>query len=505
MSDGFTKFLGQLPLVGVVLIALSAGFIAPGATSFGPDEAALIGKALLANQNNELAAVGLTGTFGLPYGPVPTWIYQGLLQVSHEPETIVSLRAIGFLLVTGFALLSLARSARLPVWLAPITIALPWVWCHARQPWDNSFLIPFSAIAFAGAARWFQSHSPTSLLVTLLGCFAMVSTHLMSLPVLAAIGLISLVHRRALVRQWSVILCATAIFCASHYPYLSQLAQGPATPPTGVANSLAAKTTAPAEPVQSAISALALAVDGSILAGMIPGASVGVLRFVPMVMILVGCGLVTIEIVQRVRLHTPPPAVMTLMPMCLLAVLFTALFFLTTRPGAQAHYQHAVLVPLVVMAWSAVRWDLRWKRDRGPAHEPASTDVRNDEAGHRTLAITCALLVVAGVAYQRLTSPLPTSTPTLAALTDLARQLSRQGASMVQTSDPFLVRHTAVLRTLLALQPGPRVATVMQLHVQRTPTGWEISPASDEASPKPLSLTGPIDTPQYGAVADISE
>jgi len=42
---------------------------------------------------SELARGGLWGNFGIRYGPLPTWIYQALLLLSHDPVTLVAIRA----------------------------------------------------------------------------------------------------------------------------------------------------------------------------------------------------------------------------------------------------------------------------------------------------------------------------------------------------------------------------------------------------------------------------
>src|SRR4051812_35165921 len=48
----------------------------PGSTPWTSDEPHLIAAALRANQAGRLATLGLHGSFGVAYGPLPTQIYQ---------------------------------------------------------------------------------------------------------------------------------------------------------------------------------------------------------------------------------------------------------------------------------------------------------------------------------------------------------------------------------------------------------------------------------------------
>src|SRR3954462_8805927 len=108
---------GQSGRTGRVAFALTVATVCllptvwPGDTPWVNDEPNLIGNALRANAAHHLAPVGpfaplavnpapppapvgLFGSFGVPYGPLPTQIYQALLLLTHDPLTLVVIRAI---------------------------------------------------------------------------------------------------------------------------------------------------------------------------------------------------------------------------------------------------------------------------------------------------------------------------------------------------------------------------------------------------------------------------
>src|SRR5512133_2897396 len=93
-----------LVALAVALAALPA-LVLPGDAPFINDEAFLVLAALRANAAHRLAELGLVGTKGLPYGPIPTWIYQALLALTHGPVALVVLHAALLAAGTAIALL----------------------------------------------------------------------------------------------------------------------------------------------------------------------------------------------------------------------------------------------------------------------------------------------------------------------------------------------------------------------------------------------------------------
>jgi hypothetical protein len=505
----------HLAALACLALTLLAALVAPGAVAFGADEAALVGKALLANRSEVAATNGLVGTFGVPYGPVPTWIYQYLLSLTHDPVSLVSLRAGVFLLTLGAAMLSLAKSLRITPWIAPAVLALPWVWWHARQPWDNSFLIPFSAVALAGLARVAKSASPVALLVTILACGAMLSTHLMSVPVVGAIGLCLVVScRKTLIAHLPTALCGIAIVFGTHWMYLSKLLRGGA-----VASAPTSANGSPSTLVQlpGIFESLTFPFSGQLLAGQSPLVDATLAAWIGTLAILAGAALTVRRIILTRRadqidaadaLRAAPatqrgvvlrelehrresarldPAVVV--PMVAIAALaFTGVFFAIARPGLFGHYLHAVLVPAVLLAgvaFSAIR----------------SSGVR---ASIGTAYLLAMLSITALLATKSVgATVIGRETPTLATLDAIARDLHESSARTVRTPEPFLQRHPGVLRTLIALKAAsdePNEVRPLASNPDRVLRFAKPAP-EDDRTIRRINLTGPIDLPQYDATS----
>ena len=118
-----------------------------GDVSFINDEPLLIAAALKANREGVLAPLGLLGTFGFTYGPVPTWLYQLLLITTHDILRVAVLHAVVVAAATAFALWSLSRSLSLWPWFVPVPLLSPYFWFYTRVLWDNPLLIPLGALA----------------------------------------------------------------------------------------------------------------------------------------------------------------------------------------------------------------------------------------------------------------------------------------------------------------------------------------------------------------------
>ena len=77
--EGITGNRKRSPIA--LLGLLAAGWLLtavwPGDIPFINDEPRFIYKALRANQRAELEGTGLVGSLGIPYGPLPVWMYQG--------------------------------------------------------------------------------------------------------------------------------------------------------------------------------------------------------------------------------------------------------------------------------------------------------------------------------------------------------------------------------------------------------------------------------------------
>ncbi len=136
-------------LAAALLVASLPAVVFPGDAPFINDEPQLILGALRANADHALAVVGLMGNKGVPYGPLPTWIYQALLLVTHEPVAIVVLHAALLACVIAVSLGWLSRTLDLWPWLAPVVLLSPYLWLYERVLWDNTFNLALSALLVA--------------------------------------------------------------------------------------------------------------------------------------------------------------------------------------------------------------------------------------------------------------------------------------------------------------------------------------------------------------------
>jgi len=215
-------------LVLFLLVAGSLPLLWPADVPWINDEPALLGLALRANQAGELPVHGLLGSVGVPYGPVPLWLYMAGLGLTHDLVALVVLHALLFVVLTGVAIVWLARTCRaLDPLVGVLALLSPYFWFYSRLLWDNSFLIPLSALTVAAWVSFAQS--PAAWKLWLVGALAalMLQTHLMCAPLLAAIALHFVWRHRAWARAHWRALLPLLLVAATCWPYLSDLLARP--------------------------------------------------------------------------------------------------------------------------------------------------------------------------------------------------------------------------------------------------------------------------------------
>jgi hypothetical protein len=179
----------------------------PGDAPFINDEPLLILGALRANADGTLAETGLQGTRGVRYGPLPTWLYQGLLLLSHDLVALVSARAVLMMASMAAGLLLLARGLGLWRGYAPVLLLSPYLWFYSRVLWDNPFLLPIGAVGLGAYACFLARREGWALALTLPCLWALPLVHLMALAFVGPIALHLLVfeHRALWRHRWSVL------------------------------------------------------------------------------------------------------------------------------------------------------------------------------------------------------------------------------------------------------------------------------------------------------------
>lgn len=216
---------------GLALLLVLAGALPllwPADVPWINDEPALLATALHAKQVGALPTHGLLGSVGVPYGPAPLWLYMAGLGLTHDLVSLVVLHALFFVLLTGVAIVWLARTCRqLDPLVGVLALLSPYFWFYSRLLWDNSFLIPLSALAVAAYVSF--SQAPAAWKLWLVGALAalMLQTHLMCAPLLAALALHVVWRHRAWARAHWRALLPLLLFAAACWPYASALLARP--------------------------------------------------------------------------------------------------------------------------------------------------------------------------------------------------------------------------------------------------------------------------------------
>lgn len=164
---------------------------------------------------------GALGTRGARYGPLPAWLEQLGLALTHDLAVMVAVRAVAFSGLTALALYWLARVLGLGPWFAVVTLLGPWLWFYSRSLGDVTWSIPICAGVFAAYAAFLDRPTGGPLRVALLCCILLPLVHLMGLALVLPVGIHFLVfHWRAIWKwKWSV-LCIVAACLYLFRPYL---------------------------------------------------------------------------------------------------------------------------------------------------------------------------------------------------------------------------------------------------------------------------------------------
>lgn len=229
---------GERPSTGgVALVALAVAcvipLIWPGDVPFINDEPQLIANAVGANAQGRLATMGLMGTYGFSYGPAPTWVYQLLMGTSRNLVLVAFLHALLMTAGTAAALWWLSRSLRLWIWFAPVPLLSPYFWFYARALWDNTFLLPLSALAIAGYAAHLERKSVVGLHLSVACLLLIPLTHLMGLALIVPLGAHMVLTRwRSIWAHKLTLAAVAALLVWVAFPYWQYLAAPrPASPP----------------------------------------------------------------------------------------------------------------------------------------------------------------------------------------------------------------------------------------------------------------------------------
>ncbi len=207
-------------LQALTLIALA--LLWPADISFINDEAGLIARAWQFNDEHRLAPYGLTGTVGVPYGPLPTWFYQACLMCTKNLVAISMIKNGISIMILLFALLWWARElnyCRHPILL---TLASPYIYILHRKLWDDGFMVGLSVITAPLLIRFLRAPSRRLFMTSLLLIVVMIHIQLKSLFVIIGWSLTVMVCQWRWLwanRLWIIITSGLAIMVS--WPYCS--------------------------------------------------------------------------------------------------------------------------------------------------------------------------------------------------------------------------------------------------------------------------------------------
>lgn len=222
--------VSQKPLnVSIQFLYLALGMIFSlmwiGDSSFINDEALILNLALKANQNGDFFTLGLMGTKGFQYGPVPIWFYRALLFVTQNIYFLALIKTFLVFCANSIGIYYFFRL--LPSWNQHTVVLIlfsPFLWFYNRNLWDNSLNITITLWGFVAYFNFFKTRQFHWFALTLLCLVAAFQVHLMSLPFIAAITFHLMVFcHRDLINHWKllliVVLCA-AFFMKDYMLYL---------------------------------------------------------------------------------------------------------------------------------------------------------------------------------------------------------------------------------------------------------------------------------------------
>lgn len=135
------RIIASLPFWGCLSAVMILSLLFPGDISFINDESELINRALDANEAGTLVKLGLKGTAGVQYGPIPIWYYQLNLLFSNDLITLSLVKNMLGMVTLALVLTLLAKEIRLNRWCIFLCFLSPYIYYVNRALWDDCFMI----------------------------------------------------------------------------------------------------------------------------------------------------------------------------------------------------------------------------------------------------------------------------------------------------------------------------------------------------------------------------
>jgi hypothetical protein len=153
------------------------------------DEPVLLAQAWDVVHKGIIPSHGLGGgSLGLTHGPMSILIYAPALLFTDNLAVVVFLQALLFALGIGLAVFWLAKMCRtLSPPVGSLALLSPYFWFYSRILWGIAFFIALSALTLVTYMSFCRTPAAWKLWLAGLGMVLMFLTHLMCVPLLAAI------------------------------------------------------------------------------------------------------------------------------------------------------------------------------------------------------------------------------------------------------------------------------------------------------------------------------
>ena len=159
----------------------------PGDVAFINDEPVILAQAIDAWSQGRWWSLGLQGSQGWHYGPLPHWFYGSFLALKVSLPMLVMIKAaLAFTLTLVGAWLFWDEKLK-TLALALLLAHAPYLVFYDRSLWDNVFLIPLTALGL-GLYRQYHLRLRLELLAASFFCLTLaLLAHLMALPSFLAV------------------------------------------------------------------------------------------------------------------------------------------------------------------------------------------------------------------------------------------------------------------------------------------------------------------------------
>lgn len=199
----------------------------PADTPWINDEPVLLQQAWDVVHKSVIPSHGLGGgSLGLTHGPISILTYALALLVTQKLTVIVFLQAFLFVLAISLAVWWLAKLCPgLSPPIGALALLSPYFWFYSRLLWGVAFFIACSALTLVAYISFCRAPGARKLWLVGVGMVLAFLTHLMCVPLLAAIATHFIWQHRSWAAQrakrWVPIAILGALACLPYILYLS--------------------------------------------------------------------------------------------------------------------------------------------------------------------------------------------------------------------------------------------------------------------------------------------